>query len=694
VSFLTWAALAVGLLVAVPLIAHLLRRRPPDEEEFAATKLVPARTAVAQRRTAIEDRALFAIRALAILALAALGATPFVKCERLSLAREGGASVALAVVLDDSLSMQAELGGDVEAKTRFARARAAALELLEGLEPGDAVSVIMAGDPPRVALAATTNLDAARATLEAAKITDRGTDLEGAVKIAGELLDDVQHVDKRIVVLSDMAQGGADAPPLEAPAGMKLWVPLDELRGARPDCGVVKADRTGVSVAIRVACTPGYGDIAEEHGGDVERRIEVRLGDETLVDAKLRTAEQSDLVLKIPEPKEEMEVTELAVGLTGEDAIAANDVAPVVSIGGQLRAGVVSDPTTSRPPTGGPPMVEQVVAALNLHVQLRPLSTVPDRIEDMQGLSLLIVDDIAGLTPAQRRDMATWVEKGGVLLLTLGPSAAHAPLGSGFSPMLEGLVRWTTDAPKGLDLRTDKFFGEAADGLDDIAPKGRAKLDLGPDSPFQILAAWSDGAPFLLQKKLGRGVVEVLTLPLDPEQSDYTLRLGFIHLVHQLVTTARALGGTARTRVGQTWTFEGFEDVTVSRFGEGDAMEPIEADVSPNGRTRRVAPDHIGLYSLKLDDSQTTRVAAMAEPEVDLRPRKIGTDQEGESLGGVEASIDISHYVAIALLALMLAELVVRLLSPRWRPADAADGPPGEAGDSIPSASPADRDAA
>ena len=99
-TFLTWAALAIGALVAVPLIAHLLRRRPPDEEEFAATKLVPARTAVAQRRTAIEDRMLFAIRALAILALAVLGATPFVKCSRLSLAREGGASVALAVVLD------------------------------------------------------------------------------------------------------------------------------------------------------------------------------------------------------------------------------------------------------------------------------------------------------------------------------------------------------------------------------------------------------------------------------------------------------------------------------------------------------------------------------------------------------------------------------------------------------------------
>lgn len=683
-SFLTWAALGIGLLVVVPLIAHLLRRRPPDEEQFAATKLVPARTAVAQRRTAIEDRALFAIRALAILALAALGATPFVKCSRLSLAREGGASVAIAVVLDDSLSMRAVANVKEGDASRFERARAAALELLQGLEPGDAVSVILAGEAPRVALAATTNLDAARAAIENAKITDRGTDLEGAVKIAGELLDNLQHVDKRIVVLSDMAQGGPDAAALTPPKGAKLWVPLDELRGARADCGVVHADRSGVRVAIRVTCTPEYADLAEASGAETERRIEVLAGDESLVDAKLRIANESDLVLKIPEPKDEDHAPELRVRLTGKDAVPANDAAPVVSIGGQLHAGVVSDPTTSRPPTGGPPMVEQVMGALNMHVQLRPLSTVPDRAQDLEGLSLLVVDDIAGLTPSQRRDVGEWVEKGGVLLITLGPSAAHAPLGSGFSPMLEGLVRWTKDAPKGIDPKTDTFFTDAFEGMDAISPQGRAKLDLGPDTPFEMLARWSDGAPFLLSKNMGRGIVQVLTVPLDPAQSDFTLRLGFIHLVHHLVGTARALGGTARTTVGQTWTFDGFDEVKVQRFGDKDVMEPLEVVTSPNGRNKRAAPNLIGLYELELDGNKTTRVAAMSEDEVDLRPRGVGDDQQGESLGGVEASIDISHYVAIALLVLMLAELVVRLLSPRWRGGEANEGDDDADADSEP----------
>ena len=59
----------------------------------------------------MEDRALFATRAAAVGLLAVLGATPLVRCSRLSLQRSGGASVAMAIVLDDSMSMRARTQG-------------------------------------------------------------------------------------------------------------------------------------------------------------------------------------------------------------------------------------------------------------------------------------------------------------------------------------------------------------------------------------------------------------------------------------------------------------------------------------------------------------------------------------------------------------------------------------------------------
>src|SRR5687768_3202082 len=119
-SFVVLAALAVGLLIAVPVAAHLLRRGRAEEQEFPPAALVPSKQTAARQRSRLEDRALLGLRALIILALAALGATPLVQCSRLSLARKGGASVAMTLVLDDSLSMRGELSGGA---SRWQRAK-------------------------------------------------------------------------------------------------------------------------------------------------------------------------------------------------------------------------------------------------------------------------------------------------------------------------------------------------------------------------------------------------------------------------------------------------------------------------------------------------------------------------------------------------------------------------------------------
>ncbi|HHH31016.1 MAG TPA: VWA domain-containing protein, partial [Polyangiaceae bacterium] len=571
-SFLTWAALGVAALVVAPLIAHLLRRRPPDELPFAGTKLVPARTAVAQRRTAIEDRALFAIRASSVLALAVLGATPFVTCERLSIAREGGASVALTIILDDSMSMRAKVQPG-SPTTRFARAKEAATELLAGLQEGDAVAIVLAGGPARVALAATTNLDAARELVTAAGQTDRGTDLVGAVQLASELLGDLQHVDKRVVVLSDLADRGTE--PLTAPEGVKLWVPLEELRGAQENCGVVFADRVGDRVAARVACGPGPED-AEQGGAIDKRRIAILRGDEVLEELPLAPdVGAKDLFLRLPQSAQGQDTARLFVTLRGgADAIDADDRAPVVAIGGRLQVGVVSDPASSHVATGGPPAVEQAFKALALGVQLRPLSAVPDQPSELSSLGLLIVDDVPGFTPSQRRELAEWVEGGGVLFITLGPGAAAAPLGSSFAPMLPAIVRWSRSAPAGIDRERDEIFGEAGVGLEELSAKGRAELDLEEEGAPKRVVAWKDGASFLLEKRMGRGLVIISTLPFDTEVSDFALRPGFLHLMKRAADTARTLGGVARTTVGATWSLDGYEDVAVSRIGDGDRLEP------------------------------------------------------------------------------------------------------------------------
>jgi hypothetical protein len=654
VSVLTWAALFIGLLVAAPLVAHLLRRRPPDEQAFAPARLVPATPAVAHRRTALEDRLLLAVRALAVLGLALLGATPFVRCERLALARPTGASIALAIVIDDSMSMRVPLeeGGP----TRFERAHRAAEELLQNLEPGDAVALVVAGRPARVVLASTTSVDAARAMLAKVTQSDRGTDLESAVQIAGELLRELEHVDKRVAVLSDLADGKHDT-ALSVPEGVKLWIPLDDIRGPHHDCALVRADRTGGRTTARVACSPGV-----PAPSDKPRRVMLKAGNETLVDAPLRLdGDNADVELDLPEGKRDAYAhVQLTAALEGADAIAADDACPVVSSGGQLRIGIVSDETATRVATGGPPPVEQALKALELGAQLQPLPAVPDRTEELEPIGLLIVDDLPGLTPSQRREVGTWVEEGGVLLITLGPHAAAAPLGSGFAPMLPAIVRWDRKGADGIDIKNDLVFGEASAGLDALEARGRARLDIERDAELRTLAAWKDGAPLLLEHHLGRGVAYSLTLPFSTQESDFALRPGFLALLLRLVETARSLGGTARTPAGTPWQLDGFREVEVARVGTRDELVTLELDEAPGGG-KRVTPELAGLYRLVLDGNTAFRVASFDETEVDLRPRPLTDPGDQEAMGGLRAAVDISRYVALVLVALMTLELGLRL---------------------------------
>jgi hypothetical protein len=87
VAFLTTIGLLVAVLVVAPYLAHRLRRQRAQELPFPPARLVAPSPEQARQRSRVEDRALLATRAVAILGLAVLGATPFVHCSRLALQR-------------------------------------------------------------------------------------------------------------------------------------------------------------------------------------------------------------------------------------------------------------------------------------------------------------------------------------------------------------------------------------------------------------------------------------------------------------------------------------------------------------------------------------------------------------------------------------------------------------------------------
>ncbi|MCS6898729.1 MAG: BatA and WFA domain-containing protein, partial [Myxococcales bacterium] len=452
-SFATALALLVGALVAAPWVAHLLRRRKTERVIFPPARLVLTAQPVARQRARLEDRGLFGVRALAVLALAVLGATPFVSCSRLSVGRKSGGSVALALVVDDSLSMQARL----DSTTRFGRAKEGARQVLGSLREGDVVALVGAGAPPRVLLAATSDLATVRTAIDALRPGDRSTDLDGALAIAASILRGLPHPDRRVVLLSDLADGSGSDAPLGVNLDIPVWVPLEELRGRVPDCAVLRATRRGVQLQAEVACS---------HEQDATgRSLQVLAAGKVLASAALETRRRQSVVLGLPEET----TSALVARLTGQDPISSDDEAPVTAVSTALQVAVVSDLTESALATGGPPPVEQALAALDEGIVIRPLPVVPDDAEALTPFSLVVLDDPPGLTPEARAAFRSWLERGGVGLLWLGPRAGGAILGASFEPFLLGPVRWVQDAPPGADPTSVQALGEVSEGLLSLA---------------------------------------------------------------------------------------------------------------------------------------------------------------------------------------------------------------------------------
>jgi hypothetical protein len=640
-TFVTLFALGIAVFVVAPYVAHRLRRQRAEEHPFAPARLVPPTPPKARRRARLEDRSLFALRALSVLALALLGASPLVKCSRLALSRSG-TSVAVAIVLDDSMSMRVV---DARGRSRFSQALEGAREILGALREGDAAAIVLAGGPARVALAATTEVSAARAALEGITESDRGTDLDGAIAIARTLVSELPQIDRRVIVLSDLADGKPDAPPLGEGAAIPVWVAMPELRTAADDCGLLSADRVAARARVRFACSTPQAAAGRE--------VQLRDGERVVATVALPQTQMGEATLSATGD----ETKELVAQLTGKDGIASDDRAPVVVESGPAALAVVGDRTEEAVATGGAPVVEQALAALHVDMAVRPIPQVPDRREDTAPFAAIIVDDPPGFTPEQRRALGSFVESGGVLLVALGRRAAAAPLGANFEPLLAQAVGWDSSGATGVDAASGAtFFGEAAASFADLAPRGRAKLAEQDVSAYEPVLKWSDGAPLVGRRARGRGDVWMTTLPFSVDTSDFVLRPGFLAILDAFINEAKQRATPRRGDVGVPWVFAGARQVEAE--GPSGASPATRED-----GTLRIVPVLAGAYRVSIDGSKELRVAAPLAREIDLRPRTVAQSATSSALGGGVAIVDVSWMVALGLLGLVAAELVVRAVA-------------------------------
>jgi hypothetical protein len=604
--------------ISIPIIIHLLNRRRARVVDWGAMQFLADSVAARNRRIQIEELLLMILRCLLLAALAAALARPFlVSGNILSLNAKDAQDV--AIVIDGSMSMTIETDG----KSAFQRAVEEARQVVDACRPGDAVSVILAGALPQAVIPSpVSDHDALHKALGELAPPGGSMAAADALSAAVESLRGGTNPAKKVIVITDgqrigwdlavkqkwdfLARSGETFPTkplvivrtLAAPARWRNAT-ISALSFSRPVVGTDRPVKITVTVAntgkegikpagvelavdgkvVEDRAAEGFAAIPE--GGASSRIFEYRF--ETpgphRVSAHLAWSESS--AASAPDD------------LHGDDKIArvvnVIKALPVLVIEGRTSAtpsqsdsSYILDALTAAEPAEGDDLPDKPGGAKPAPLFVPTVKSAADirAVTDFSPYAAVILADVPRLPVETARKLAEYVAAGGGLLIAPGEKA-EGDFYNNWSPA-QGAGR--LGGAKLVEIKNvepspeqkDPFVHVSAGTLDHPALKlladpavsdlARATVKrywvLDPDKDDQDVSVGGrlePGAPFLVQRKVQRGFVLTLAIPLDTRFSNLPILFpsgSYLVLVHELVMFLAAPNQPAMNlRAGEQFTY-------------------------------------------------------------------------------------------------------------------------------------------
>jgi len=564
-----------GLLAAsVPVVIHLIHKRRPRRQQFAAIEFVLRSVQRVQRRWRLKRFLLLASRVLLLAAFALAAARPMLGSTAVVRASSSGPE-RLAIVIDGSLSMQAT---DDDGRTAFDRARTMARNLIDAMGPEDQVTIVLAGPTPkplvpRPIAARARLMDAVREaqpTFGYAQLSDAITTAAQALSTGstGEEDPKAKVPAARVVVLSDLAGHGIRAAAdltVDAgrePATLEL---LDVLEGLPADA----RDNHAIT-RLEISNAPSRAPRSIEARARIRSFSADKTGDEAAVPADITLQGDSgplyagsvDLVRgtvvdkAISHAFDEAGFYELTVELEG-DRLEQDDLRyGVADVRHEVRTLIVEGA-----PSGVPK--EDEIFYLEHALSSAARDQPPPRVitaDDLARTDLAAFDVVvlAGVTALGRDDgdaLVAFVERGGGLMITACEGMDVELYNAELSPILprrlRGLKR-VDDAGAAVTFGTidpehpvtQIFGGDSAKGL--LTTRTTGYLLLHPDRTKNAatLVEFDNGQPALIESTSGRGRTVLLTTTIDRELTDLPIRPAFVPLMRRMLLH---LGGALTT---------------------------------------------------------------------------------------------------------------------------------------------------
>ncbi len=531
-EFLSPGMLLFAATAAVPVVLHLIMRQTPQRVVFPAVRFIRRRSDANRRRMKLRHLLLLLLRVAALVLLAVALARPSLRSGSLGLRTE--APVSAVMLVDTSLRMEYLH----QSRTRVQQAQETALWLLEQL-PRNSEVAVLDGTPGGGGFQV--DLPAAAKRLRALKPSAVAVPLAERVAEALSLLEKGEHPYRELYVFTDLArwswprqaQGRLQA-ARAAVSGLQIYlIDVSAPQAENTSLQVVQLSRSTVAENTPVEVQV---ELVQEGSREVNKVVHLRLADVT--GKEVQAMQQTVTV-----PGQGSQPIRFVLGalpegvyqgrlrLVGQDALPADDQRYFTLRVHRAWPVLIAAP---EPAQQRAVYFREAIAPEQFRLEKRArYQTQVISLDELSGQELSRYRVVVLLDPFPLSDklwnrLAGYVEQGGRLVVFLGRHAR--PQQAMNTPaalrVLPGALLEAGRAPDGSVFLAPRDYQHPALRLlqplrDQLAwdafPVYRYWLLDSLAQDAQPVIAYSNGEPALLERRLGQGVVMVMTTPVsDP----------------------------------------------------------------------------------------------------------------------------------------------------------------------------------
>jgi len=706
VSFVEPLFLAGLLAAAIPIIIHLINRRNAVRQPFPALTLLQESDKKEARSIKVRRWLLMALRVLAIALLALALAKPYFMTD-VQGAETSRYPTAVVFVLDDTMSMQHE----PSSQSWFDTAKSRIRQRLDALKPWDKVSLITASATDEPVSRLVDSRSRIRSELEELTASHRTADLPNALRAAGDIASTSELPNRRIVLVSDFTRGGFPEPPTTSTSTETESTDSagggsndENTKSAAEDADDKETSETPgvrypverVDVRSDSETTPtnlavgevDYRQVGPRKKGEWEISTSIHNYGDSAVDQV-----QVDLVI------EDETVATRTVGLEAGESSSIT-MRHRVSGSGMKRARVELPDADNLAADNRRHFTLQLQRNVDVLLVNGAPSSVPYRDElyfavralkpnddsesnivpttvssdglagrDLSKFDVVLLANVSRINSETADSLQSFVQDGGGLFFAMGGNVEVDPYNSRLGNLLPKPLRRTKllarrndpDAPvKVTHIGSSKqdhpvfniFDLPGGASLRKASIYSYMLLDPAPGDPkTSVLLSYKDGGPALLERRVGRGRVFLLTTTIDRGWTDLPLRTSFLPLMRRsMLYLARRTTSEDRRRyiVGDKISLDiaGLVDEQAVVRGpvgsiKGAGRETNDASrwvLSTEEESPSLTPNRPGVYEVWADE-----VSGSAGDQRSDETSESSDSDAGRLLDGLSFAVNVDH---------------------------------------------------